>query len=161
MPVMKPSTSLLNFTPSSYSPESAALALAGTADEFHRLVHGHSPTMIETVMPDPTDSTLPLSSVALVLMVAVPTMPGVHSIVHDDVPVAFFHVVPPSTDTSTPPTVPPPLSTAVPLIVVRLPLSTEPLCVGDVTVEVGAKMSADCVLVTSGRVGSAPACNVD
>ena len=73
MPVMKPSTSLLNFTPSSYSPESAALALAGTADDFQRLVHGHSPTMIETVMPDPTDSTLPLSSIALVWMVAVPS----------------------------------------------------------------------------------------
>jgi len=57
-------------------------------------------------------------------------MPGVHSTAHDEVPAAFFHVVPPSTETSTPPTVPPPLSTAVPVIVMRLPLSTEPLDAG-------------------------------
>src|SRR6185295_10920714 len=132
---MKPSTSLLNFTPSSYAPVSAALEVAGTADGPHKLVHGHAPATTVTVTPAPADSRLPLSSTARLRSVAVPSAPGDQSKLHGEVPCAARHVVPPSMETSTLATVPPPASTAVPLIVTRFPLWTCPPAAGDAMVE--------------------------
>ena len=56
------------------------------------------------------------------------------------VPVAGCHVVPPSVDTSTPATTPPPVSEAVPEIVTCEPSDTVE---GTLTVEVGAVLSVD------------------
>src|SRR3954469_24824670 len=156
---MNPSMSLLNLTPSSYGFESAALGLVGTVDGFHRLGHGHAPTTTDTLMPGPADSRFPLSSTARVRMVADPRTAGDQSKLHVEVPDAACHVVPPSTDTSTLATTPPPLSAAVPLIVTRLPFSTWPPAAGEVTPDVGAKISLDALVATSGRAGSAPACS--
>src|SRR5215467_6410316 len=112
---MNPSTSLLNCMPSSTALVSELLGTVGTELGLQTLVHGHSPCAIDTVLPAPAVSRLPLSSIARALMVAVPGTPGVQSKVHSDVPCAAFHVVPPSTETSTPATMPPPCSTAVPV----------------------------------------------
>src|SRR4051812_38092847 len=157
---MNPSMSLLNFTPSSYGLESAALGLVGTVDGFHRLGHGQAPTTTDTVTPAPADSRLPLSSTARLRIVAAPRTPGDQSKLHVEVPLAVCHVDPPSTDTSTAATTPPPLSAAVPVIVTRLPFSTWPPFAGEVMVDAGAKMSDDEPLATSGRAGSAPTCSV-
>src|SRR3954463_1629950 len=105
---MKPSMSLLNFTPSSYGLGSAALGLVGTIEAFHRFGHGPAPTTTDTVMPPPADSRLPLSSTARLRSVADPSAPGDQSKLQVVVPCAACHVVPPSTDTSTLATTPPP-----------------------------------------------------
>ena len=76
---MKPVMSLRNFTPSSTRSASAALRLAGIADGFHRLVHGHSPAITDTVMPAPADSMLPLSSIARLRIVRRADRAGVQS----------------------------------------------------------------------------------
>src|SRR5262249_12629097 len=105
---MKPSMSLLNSTPSSTALVSAALGTVGTAVGRQMLVQGQSPCSIDTVAPAPAASRLPLSSIARTLIVAEPGTPGVQSKLHSVVPLAAFHVVPPSTETSTPATMPPP-----------------------------------------------------
>src|SRR3954468_4276535 len=107
---MNPSMSLLNFTPSSYGLESAALGLVGTVDAFHRLGHGQAPTTTDTVMPALADSRLPLSSTARARIDAAPRTAGDQSKLQVEVPVAARHVVPPSTETSTPATTPPAFS---------------------------------------------------
>src|SRR5215813_11226715 len=61
-------------------------------------------------------SMLALSSVARLTRVIVPVVVGVQLKLHEIVPVTGCHVVPPSTDSSTPPTTPP-VSEAVPLMV--------------------------------------------
>src|SRR3954466_16307144 len=160
MPVMNPSRRLLNLPPSSYGLRSAALGLVGTAEGFHRFGHGQAPTTTETDTPAPADSRLPLSSPARLRIVPAPRTPGDQSKLHVEVPDAVCHVVPPSTDTSTEATTPPPLSAAVPVMVTRLPFSTCPPLAGEVMVEAGAKMSADAPLATSGRAGSAPICRL-
>jgi hypothetical protein len=66
---------------------------------------------------------------------------GVHANVHAVVPVAGDQVVPPSSDTSTPATVPPPMSPAVPAIVVGVPLAIDAPEAGEVIAEVGACVS--------------------
>ena len=66
-------------------------------------------------------------------------------------PVAVVHVVPPSVDTSTLATCPLPLSLAVPLIVVGVPLMTVAPDAGEVIVEVGG--------VVSGVPGTSPGCS--
>src|SRR5262245_46302939 len=153
MPVMKPAASLLNLTPSSSGVASPKSGIGGTVAAFQRLVHGQSPGSITTVTPAPAASRLPLSSIARVLIVADPGVPGVQSKFHSDVPCAAFHVVPPSTETSTPATRPPPWSVAVPVIVRRLPLGTASPGIGNTIADVGAKMSVDFVAATSGRAG--------
>src|SRR6478752_2843259 len=140
---MNPSMSLVNCTPSSTALVSAALGTAGTAPERQMLVHGHSLATIEMATPAPAASRLPLSSIARLLIDAAPGTPGVQSKLHRVVPVAAFHVAPPSTETSTPATTPPPWSAAVPVIVTRLPLATDPPLAGATTVETGARMSVD------------------
>src|SRR5438876_9677352 len=101
MPVMKPSMSLLNFTPNSTALPSAALGTVGVAAGLHRLVHGHVPTTTVTLTPAPADSRLPLSSTARLRIVTAPSTLGDQSKLHVEVPDATCHVVPPSTDTST------------------------------------------------------------
>src|SRR5438874_10627251 len=159
---MNPAMSLKNFVPSSTALLSAADGTAGTLAERQRLVHGHAPATIDTVIPAPAPSTFPLSSNARERMFAVPGEPADHSYVHTPEVwrLAVCHVAPLSTDTSTPATVPPPFSTAVPLIDTRVPLSPDDPAAGDTIVDVGAKMSADIEAVTSGRLGLAPVCNV-
>jgi len=53
----------------------------------------------------------------------------------------MFHVAPPSTDTSTLTTDPPPVSLAVPVMLTVVPINTVAPAVGDVIVEVGRKVS--------------------
>src|SRR5229473_3568467 len=85
-------------------------------------VHGQLGAVTLTVIPAAGTSMFPLSSVARVLIVAVPRVVGVHVYVQLSRPASTgCHVEPPFTDTSTPPTAPPPASTALPLIVVGLP----------------------------------------
>src|SRR4029077_15979556 len=135
---MKPSMSLLNATPSSTALVSAALGTVGTADGRQMLVHGHSPWAIDTVGPTPARPRVPVSAIARTLIVAAPGTPGVQPKLHNVVPVAAFHVVPPSTDTSTPATVPPPRSAEVPVIVIRTPLDTLLPVAGETIVDAGA-----------------------
>src|SRR4029079_9252549 len=60
-----------------------------------------------------------------------------------------------------PATMPPPCSTAVPVIVTRLPLATDPPLGGETTVDTGAKRSVYSVAAPSGGLcGSGPACSV-
>src|SRR5438093_2723797 len=160
MPVMKPPMSLLNFTPSSSALPSATLGTAGTTDGLKIVLHGQVPAMTVTLTPLLAVSTLPLSSIARLRIVAGPSTPKNPLNVHVDVPCAARHVAPPSTETSTLAGTPPPLSVAVPVIVTGAPLWTCALAAGDVITEVGGVTSVDWPLLTSGRFGSAPICNV-
>src|SRR5262245_24321629 len=135
MPVMKPSMSLVNCTPSSTALASAALATPGAAVGCQMLVHGQTPGTIETAEPAPATSRFPLSSIARTLMLAEPGTPGVQSTFQRVVPCAAFQVAPPSTDTSTPATKPPPWSVEVPVIVTGTPADTVPPLVGNTTAD--------------------------
>src|SRR5882672_10661199 len=138
---------------------SEAEGTTGAAEGFQTLVHGQSPVTMLTVTPMPGDSTLPLSSMARVRIVADPTAPGCQSYAHVvGVGMSAGCQLVPSNETSTPGTAPPPCSVAWPLIVTRVPLGTEAPDAGDTIVELGAKMSADIEAATSG-VPSAPSCN--
>src|SRR4051794_22137784 len=116
--------SLKNFVPSSTALLSAADGTVGIEVGRHRLVHGQVPTPTLTLIPGPALSRLPLSSNARERMFAVPGEPGVHSYDHtpDGNRLAVCHVAPLSLETSTPAVLPPPFSTAVPLIATREPL---------------------------------------
>src|SRR6185295_2230831 len=94
-------------------------ATTGALEALKSVEHGQLPGTTDTADPAPAVSRLPLSSLARVRMAIEPGAPGVQSKVHAVVPCAAFHVVPPSTDTSTPATTPPPLSDAVPVMVMR------------------------------------------
>src|SRR4051812_34360387 len=102
MPVMKPSMSVRNFTPSSTAALSAAATTTGTVDGLHRLVQGQLPGPMVTDTKDPLAWILPLSSIARLRSAAVPRAPGTQSYVHEVRPCAWCHVVPLSTDTSIP-----------------------------------------------------------
>ncbi len=69
------------------------------------------------------------------------------------VPVAGCHVLPPSSDTSTPPTTPP-VSAAVPVTVTRAPSATVLPAAGEVTAEDGGVVSVDAAARTSPAIGS-------
>jgi hypothetical protein len=69
-------------------------------------------------------------------------------------PMAGCHVAPPSSETSTPPTTPPPASLAVPLTVTGLPPCRFAPAAGEVMVEVGGVWSVEAV------AGVKPVCNV-
>src|SRR3954453_482739 len=99
MPVIDPATSEVNFTPSStawLSPSS----LPTLAVLFHS-EQGHVAAPPLTATPGPGVSTLRLSSMARLWIVAPPADGAFH--VNDQLPrpVAGFQVVPPSTETST------------------------------------------------------------
>ncbi len=69
--------------------------------------------------------------------------------VGSDMVVTGCQVVPPSVETSTPATTPPPESVAVPLMVTAEPSRQVRVCAGEVIVEVGAVVSADAVAAVS------------
>src|SRR6267378_3742715 len=141
---MKPSMSLENRTPTSTELASKASTVTGTAVAgFHRWLQGQMLPTTVTSTPAEGLSTLPLSSVARLLTVTVPVAPGDQSYVQFVRPLAACHVTPPSTEASTPPTTPPPVSAAVPRIVTRPPLSAVAPSTGDVIVELGATESVD------------------
>jgi hypothetical protein len=79
----------------------------------------------------------PLLSTARLLIVAGPGVVGIHVKLHAVVPVAALKLAPPSTDTSTRATVPPPVTLAVPVMLTVVPVDTAAPAVGDVIVEVG------------------------
>jgi hypothetical protein len=66
---------------------------------------------------------------------------GVNAKLHVVVPVAALKVAPPSTDTSTRATDPPPVSLAVPVMLTVTPANTVAPAVGKVIAEVGADLS--------------------
>ena len=68
-------------------------------------------------------------------------------------PDAWFHVVPPSVETSTPATVPPPASDAVPLMMTTVPAAIEAPAAGLEIVDVGAVVSAE-ALAAAERLGT-------
>src|SRR5437899_1902021 len=109
---MLPATDERNLTPSSTAAPSGSAGVPGTVDAV-QIVHGQicATTLMTTLFgpePSPAGSRLPLSSKPRDLMVPGPVALGVQSNVQAVVPVARCHVVPPSTDTSTPATTPPP-----------------------------------------------------
>src|SRR6185295_10789341 len=126
---------------------SAASTFQGLAEEGQS-VQGHPAGMMFTVVTADGCSRLPVSSTARLMMFAAPRTPGLQLNVQLSRPDARRHVDPPSTETSTPPTTPPPLSVAVPLIVTVVWDGMFAPLVGDVIVEVGGVTS---VLGTAGN----------
>ena len=68
-------------------------------------------------------------------------MAGVQLKLHEVVPVAALKVAPPSTDTSTLATDPPPVSLAVPVMLTVAPVNTLAPIAGEVIAEVGGVLS--------------------
>src|SRR3954454_21139698 len=122
MPLITPSTSVRNLSPSSTEPVSESSSGAGGTTEAAQIEHGHvrDPFRVTLTPPDAI-SRFPVSSKARLRMLTVPEPAAVHEKVQLVVPVAARQVVPPAVDTSTPVTTPPPFSTAVPAMVNVLP----------------------------------------
>src|SRR3954451_9455701 len=125
-----------NFTPTSIAALSSSDSEAGVAVDG-QMVQGQSPAggvplPNVIVRPVPGVSVRAESSVARVLIDTVLLTLGVNVYDHDVVPVAGCHDVPPSIETSTPPTTPP-TSLAVPLIVTGEPTATVAPSAGAVT----------------------------
>src|SRR6516165_3637560 len=99
-------------------------------------------------------SRLALSSTARLIIVNVPALLATH--VYDQlvVPAAGCHVAPLSTETSTPATIPPPASEAVPVTVMVVPACTAVPFAGEVMTEIGGVVSVDFVARLS------PVCSV-
>ena len=100
-----PATSVRNFTPSSVATASGSAVTAGTGVPLQMFDPvGGCPVPPPPPSSPPGTSRFPLSSTARDSTCTVPLAPGVH--VYDQLPVprAGCHVVPPSTDTSTPAT---------------------------------------------------------
>ena len=108
-------------TPTSTGESAPASEVLGVAVALKMLVpDGLFCPCTVTVMPAAGVSRLPLSSTARLLMVTVPVpagRPGIAPALTVGRRVAGCQVVPPSAETSTPPTTPPPESVAVPVIV--------------------------------------------
>ena len=94
----------------------------------------------------------PLSNARLLIVVD-PKKMGVQLKLQALVPVARFQVTPPSSDTSTLTTDLPPAALAVPVMLTVVPIITVAPAVGDVIVEVGAKVSGVGVGVGVGFAG--------
>src|SRR5215831_5001274 len=107
-------------------------------------VHNPPKTSV-TVICAGGSCTFPLLSVARLLIVIVPGVVGLHVKLHAVVPVAAVKVAPPSTDTSTLATVPPPASLAAPVMLTVVPITTVAPAVGNVIVEVGRTVSRSCL----------------
>src|SRR5947209_3364873 len=152
MPVIVPSTSARNLTPTSIELESDAIC-AGVAAALQMLQGQAVCGVMVTVTPGAGCSRLPLSSTARLMILFVPASVGVQAKVQFCRPVACCHVLPLSTDTSTPAT-PPPESAAVPVMVMAVPIGILWPLIGNVTVEVGGVRSV------LGFAGNKPACNV-
>src|SRR4051794_8361247 len=151
MPVMKPFCSAVNLTPRLTAAESGSLTSVGTAPDDHT-VHGHVRTPTVTLTPAAGVSRLPLSSTARLLSVTEPVPLGVQVYVQLARPIAGCHVVPPSTDTSTAPTMPPPVSDAMPAMVTGARGCTIVPAAGEVITDVGAVASDE------GDAATSPAC---
>ena len=139
---MRPSASARNFTPTSTALLSLSDATAGVVP-LGQMVQGQVWLPVPTVTATPAlgDSRLPLSSVARLRSVKLPELPAAQVYVHVPRPVARCQVVPPSVETSTPPTTPPPVSVAVPDTVTCVPGAIELLAAGEVIVDLGAVAS--------------------
>ena len=156
---MRPAVCERNFTPTSTGLTSVVSATRAGVAPGPQMLHGHvcGPEPTVTVTPGFGLSMFPLSSAARVRSVVVPDDPEVfHVYVHVPRPVAGCHVWPLSVDTSTPPTTPPPVSLAVPLIVTWLPGVIEAFGAGAVIVDVGAVESLE-----TRRGRSSRSCSVD
>src|SRR5215471_5768192 len=160
---MKPSVSTRKRTPSSFAVTSPPSSTGGTVELSHA-VHGQAggPAGVTvTLTPGPGVSRFPQSSTARTRSVTAPGVCGVQAYVQFAFPVAGAHVVPPSTDTSTPPTLPPldspPASTAVPLIVTVTPAGVVPPLNGNPIDDVGGLASPEADAATR-PARSAPAC---
>src|SRR5437879_2491988 len=113
------------------------------------MLHGH--TTGSTVMPTPAPgvSTFALSSAARDLVVRGPGAELTRQVkVHAVVPLARCQLVPPSMETSTPPTKPP-VSVAVPLITTSVFCVTCMPAAIDVMLDVGLVLSVDALAATS------------
>src|SRR3954464_3112280 len=131
--------SLRNFTPSSTALASPSSMIVGVVVAgFHRL-HGHD---LVTVTPADGDSTLPLSSIARLVIDMAPTPLIGHESDQVVRPVARCHVVPPSSETSTAATRPS-ASEAAPVTVRFVFDETELPVAGEPIVDVGGATSAD------------------
>src|SRR5689334_19709965 len=140
MPVIVPGVSTVNLTPTSVLEGSESAGVPGVTELFqtlHGQARGATVTLADAGVP-----TFPLSSVARAWIVAVPAAPGVQVYVQLPRPDAGCQVVPPSVDTSTPPTTPP-TSLAVPEMPMALPACTVPPPAGEVITTVGAVVSVD------------------
>jgi len=89
--------------------------------------------------------TFPLVSTARLLIVADPIAAGVQLKLQAVVPVAALKVAPPSTDTSTRDTDPPPVSLAVPVMLTVTLVNTVAPDAGEVIAEVGGVVSGFCL----------------
>ena len=139
-----PKVSEVNFTPTSIedpSPESGP-----AVDPVPQIEHGQ---VTLTLTPGPGVSRFPLSSTARDLITVDGAPWAIQEYVHEVVPVAGCHVVPPSVDTSTPATTPPPVSLAVPVTVTTVPSGVVDPAVGEVIVDVGGVVSVDADAATS------------
>src|SRR5207249_11862013 len=125
-----------NLTPTSMALASFTSICQGTAD-VSQMVHGQAASVTVTVLALVVASRLPLSSTARLIRFVVPRMPGLHVKLQLSRPSARRHVVPPSTETSTAPTTPPPLSVAVPVIVTDDSADRPAPLAGDGMVDVG------------------------
>src|SRR5262249_29964746 len=118
--------------------------------EAFQILHGQVRGATVTVTPAEGVSILPLSSTALLRMLMLPDLVGSQLKLHDERPPAGCHG-PPSIETSTPASTPPPASAAVPARVLGVP-TISPL--GGVMAEAGGVVSVDAVAVTR------PACRL-
>ncbi len=132
-----PNVSVLNFTPTSTGDVSPASGVAGVIV----LPHSEQGQVTVTGTPAPATCVFPLSSVARTLIVVLGAPWTSHEYVHALVPLARCQVAPPSVETSTPATTPPPASVAVPLSVMRLPSAA--VAGGEVSVAVGFVVSVE------------------
>src|SRR3954471_14863961 len=147
---MYPFESARNFIPSSTDAVSPSSIGAGGTTEASQTEQGHDfvPPIV-TATPAEGVSTLPVSSKPRLRIVVGPDPETVHANDQVVVPDAARHVVPPSVDTSTPETIPPPVSEEVPLIVMVDPAATVAPLIGEVIVDVGATASVEAVVATS------------
>src|SRR4051794_11753549 len=105
---MYPLESDWNLTPTSVAVPSGSLATAGVA--LPQRLHGHVRPGTVTVTGADRAPRFALSSVARASSAAVPVDRGTHVYVHEVVPEAGCQLLPPSVETSTPATTPPPES---------------------------------------------------
>src|ERR1700730_14997011 len=112
MPLIKPTASGWNLTPTSMALASLLSTCHGAADA-PQMLHGQSADVTVTARGVFAPSMLPLSSTARLRRFAVPSTPGLQVKLQLSRPVARCHLTPPSKEISTALITPPPLSTAV------------------------------------------------
>src|SRR6185436_3918080 len=144
------SASERNFVPSSIDAGSASSSGAGGTVVGLQIVHGLHAGELAMVIDTPPDgvSMLPLSSYERLLIETLPVPLTVQPNDQEAVPAAGNHVAPPSVDTSTPETRPPPESAAVPEMVIDEPAAIEAPLAGEVIVEAGGARSLEAVAGT-------------